>query len=319
VFLKVYDIMSEETQVCYACGILGNEVSRMKILVIAGHPADMFDHCGGTLMHHIQQGDEVVCASITQGLRVHDEVIYDLFRSEAAATMPQEELDALLKERQRVKYGEVIEACHMFGIQDIRFLDYDDEILSVTPEMISKVAQLIREVRPELLITHWPYQGDTFSNHHAVTGQLALAGATAAHGINFKQNVPSWNVTQIAYMICPADFRSTVISNHGRTAHISYYVDVTDVAEIKVKALKCMHSQKYDTPGYGEKVLEMWSGNLGMTARVGYAEAFAVEHPEVGRTIPVSDHLKWMAHGDEREILERISDMHGSKTAHKLD
>lgn len=46
----------------------------MKILVIAGHPADMFDHCGGTLLRHIQRGDEVTCVSLTQGLRVHDEV-----------------------------------------------------------------------------------------------------------------------------------------------------------------------------------------------------------------------------------------------------
>ena len=44
----------------------------MKILVVGGHPADMFDHCGGTMYHHIQQGDEVVAVSITQGLRTHD-------------------------------------------------------------------------------------------------------------------------------------------------------------------------------------------------------------------------------------------------------
>lgn len=289
----------------------------MKVLVIAGHPADMFDHCGGTLMHHIQQGDEVVCATVTQGLRVHDEVIYDLFRSDAAANMSEEQIQALLEERQRVKYAEVIEACGLFGITDIRFLDYDDEILSVTPGMISKVAQLIREVRPELLITHWPYQGDTFSNHHAVTGQLALAGATAAHGVNFKQNVPSWNVAQIAYMICPSDYRADVLSNHGRTAYINYYVDVSDAAELKVQAYKCLHSQKYDTPGYAEKSVEQWNGNLGESTRLSYAEAFAIEYPEIGRTIPVSDHRKWIAHGDEREILRAISDMHASRTAHE--
>ena len=45
---------------------------------------------------------------------------------------------------------------------------------------------------------------------------------------------------------------------------------MTEIVLIKVKlnakilkALKCMHSQKYDVPGYAEKVLEMWSGNLG--------------------------------------------------------
>ena len=33
---------------------------KLTILVVGGHPADVFDHCGGTMAHHIQQGDNVV-------------------------------------------------------------------------------------------------------------------------------------------------------------------------------------------------------------------------------------------------------------------
>ena len=29
---------------------------KLRILVIGGHPADVFDHCGGTLAHHVKTG-----------------------------------------------------------------------------------------------------------------------------------------------------------------------------------------------------------------------------------------------------------------------
>ena len=40
----------------------------MNILVVGGHPADMFDHCGGTMYHHIQQGDKVVVFTLPKAM-----------------------------------------------------------------------------------------------------------------------------------------------------------------------------------------------------------------------------------------------------------
>ena len=278
----------------------------MKILVIAGHPADMFDHCGGTLYHHICQGDSVTCVSITQGLRIHDEVVYDMFRNNIGQ-YTQEQVDQIIEERKKVKYREAVSACALFGIEDVRFLDYDDEILTVSPGMISKVASLIREVQPELVITHWPYQNNAISDHHAVTGQLALSAITAAAGVNFQDRHQACRVAQVAFMLCPHDTASSCLLNYGKAAYASYYVDVTDVVDRKVKAIHMMKSQKYDTEGYAKKVTEFWNGNMGTRVRVAYAEGFALLYPEVGKVIPVSDHRKWLAHGDERELLESQS------------
>ncbi len=55
-------------------------MSNLSILVIGGHPADVFDHCGGTLAHHIRRGDRVTALALTQGLRIHDVVISEVFR-----------------------------------------------------------------------------------------------------------------------------------------------------------------------------------------------------------------------------------------------
>lgn len=278
----------------------------MKILVIAGHPADMFDHCGGTLLKHIAKGDSVTCVSLTQGLRVHDEVVYDLFRYHIDE-YTQEQINEIIEERQKVKYREALDACALFGITDVRFLNYDDEILTLNMDMVSKVAKLIREVQPDLIITHWPYQHDTFSNHHAVTGQIALTAKTAAMSVNFEDKHPAAHVAQIAFMLCPADTQSYVLTNTGKTAFPSYYVDVTDVVDKKVRAIQIMGSQKYNIDGYAKKTTEQWNGNFGQKIRVAYAEAFALQYPEIGDTIPVSEHRMWLAHGDEGEHLKNQS------------
>lgn len=280
----------------------------MKIMVIAGHPADMFDHCGGTLYHHIQDGDEVTCVALTQGLRIHDEVIYDLFRHDIGK-YTQEQIDQIVQERQKVKYGEAVEACALFGIKDIRFLDYDDELLTLNATVVSRLAKVIREVQPDLVITHWPHQYDTFSNHHAVTGQIALSAVTAASSVNFEDPNPACVVAQVAFMLCPADVSSCCYTNNGNTCYASYFVDVTDVVDLKVKAVNMMKSQKYNTRGYAKKTTHNWNGFFGEHIRVPYAEGFAFEFPEVGRKLPVSEHRIWLAQADERDLLRAVGNL----------
>ena len=282
----------------------------LKILVVAGHPADMFDHCGGTLLNHIERGDIVTCISITQGLRIHDEVISDMLRHDITK-YSQEELDNICQERQRVKYNEALSACEIFGIHDVRFLNYDDEILTVNSDMISKLATVIRAEKPDIIITHWPYQEDGFSNHHAVTGQLALNAVTAATGVNFKGKEEGWRVAQIAFMLCPADTTSNCLLNSGKSAYPTYYVDVTDVIDKKIHAIYTMRSQKYDIANFAKKTTEQWNGNLGAKVRLPYAEAFAIEYPEVGAYLPLSNHRKWLAREDERKLLEHASGLQG--------
>ncbi|MBQ1316895.1 MAG: PIG-L family deacetylase [Lachnospiraceae bacterium] len=289
------------------------ERNRMRILVVAGHPADMFDHCGGTLKHHIDNGDAVTCVSITQGLRIHDEVISDVFRHKVGQ-FTEEEVQKLIAERQKVKYKEAVEACGLFGIKDIRFLDYDDEILTVSPAMITKLAKLMREVQPNVVITHWPYQGDMFSNHHAVTGQLAMAAITAASGVNFEDRNPACRLSQIFFMLCPDDVFPGSALGYTRQAYAQYYVDISDCADLKVKAVNTMKSQKYDLKGYAKKTTEYWNGNFGQKVCLPYAEAFVLNSPEVGTLLPLSDHREWLGTADEGELLLRRASLSATET-----
>ena len=278
----------------------------MNILVIAGHPADMFDHCGGTLMHHIQHGDKVTCVSLTQGLRIHDEVISDVFRNHIHE-YTEEQIKQLQQDRLKVKYAEVIKACNLFGIEDVRFLDYDDEILTLNAEIISRTAKLIRDVQPQILITHWPYQYGGVENHHALTGKIALAAKTAAASVNFEDRQPAARIAQTFFMLSPHDCSSFSLLGSDQLAHATHYVDVSDVVDLKIKAVEAMASQKYNIPGYARRTVERWAGTFGTRVRVPYAEAFAVEFPEVSNLLPLSDHRLWLATADEHEILSKYS------------
>ena len=112
-------------------------------------------------------------------------------------------------------------------------------------------------------------------------------------------------------MLCPSDTEATVCSNTGKTAYANYFVDVTDVVEKKVRAIHMMKSQKYNTKGYAKKTTEQWNGNLGAFVCMPYAEAFAIEFPEIGNLLPLSDHRKWLARADEHDLLEKRGGLQG--------
>src|SRR5512140_1352122 len=127
----------------------------LRLLIVGGHPADAFDGAGGTLAHHAAQGDQITALVLTQGTRIHDVVISDELRKRGTVP-PAEELDALMAERSKVKHDEVVRACAIMGFTDVRFLTYSDEVLLLNEQVICDIAGLIREVRPHIVITHYP-------------------------------------------------------------------------------------------------------------------------------------------------------------------
>ena len=74
----------------------------LRLLCVGGHPADTFDGAGGTLAHHIQDGDDVTVVALTAGTRIHDVVISDTLRFEERIP-DAEALAALMEKRARVR------------------------------------------------------------------------------------------------------------------------------------------------------------------------------------------------------------------------
>lgn len=276
---------------------------KLRLLVIGGHPADVFDHCGGTLAHHVQNGDHVTCLALTQGLRIHDVVVSEVFRF-GTAGYSHEEIERICKEREEAKYQEVRDACAVFGIDDVRFLSYDDKMLQVTMPMIDAVAKVIREVRPDIIITHYPQSDGNVTNHHGNAAKIALDGAALAGTVDFDDPNPAWRTPQFAFMINPSDGMAfTALSGHSQ-AVANYFVDVTDVVEQKVRALDMMKSQQYGGQ-YARKSVESWNGVFGFFKGTSYCEGFVMNRPEVGHLLSVSDYLRIRANEPEKNHRTR--------------
>jgi len=276
---------------------------KMKILVVGGHPADVFDHCGGTLLHHTRAGDSVTCLALTQGLRIHDAVVSEVFRF-GTEGYTKDDIERICKEREQVKLNEVKEACALFGVTDVRSLRYDDKFLLVVPELIDGVAKIIRDVKPDLIITHYPMSSGNTIDHHGNAAKITLAASALAGTVDFDDPNPAWRVTEIAFMLNLGDTMAFDALSYGSTACANYFVDVADAIELKVKALDMMRSQQYQGE-YARKSVETWSGGFGSHLHASYCEGFMLNKPIVADRIYLSEHWRTRANAPEKEIMDR--------------
>ncbi len=276
---------------------------KLRLLVVGGHPADVFDHCGGTLAHHIQNGDSVTCLALTQGLRIHDTVISERYRN-GIPEDEREEFERILKEREEVKYKEARDACACFGIPDVRFLSFDDNVLLENVEIIEAVAAVIRDVKPNIIITHYPFEDGGVGSHHATTSKIVSHALALAGRVDFKTSTPGWRIARMFYMIASPMTQSCGLLGAMHAPFVPFYVDISDVIELKVKALNCMESQQYGGV-YAKKRTEVNEGTYGHHMRTAYCEAFVPAGPDLYHLLPVSQQLLDWENEPELETRNR--------------
>lgn len=170
----------------------------LRILSIGAHPADIFDQSGGVMAHHVRRGDWVGCVVLTHGARVHDAVISDAMfhRQEIPAA---DELQTLLGQRSDVKAEETRRACATLGVEDVTFFGTDDAVLLVSEDLVRRLARLLREKRPDIVLTHFPREGDGILNPHAVAGQIVLGAIQLAASVDPGDRNPPHKVAQLFF------------------------------------------------------------------------------------------------------------------------
>jgi len=280
----------------------------LRLLSIGAHPADIFDQSGGTMAHHVERGDYVACAVLTHGARVHDKVISDeMFRREE---IPEgKELSELMSDRSDLKAAEVRRACAALGVEDIHFLGADDAVLLVSEAIVRRVAVLLRAVRPDVVLTHFPQERDPFTNPHAIAGQIAMYAVQLAGSVDPGDRNPPHKVAQVFFFgTGAATVRRNVWEAQGGFYN-DVFVDITDVIDRKLAALDALQSQGYDG-AYARKRIETSDGAFGSAARVAYAEGFIKLNAEVHRYLPVTEHARQLARSSDHEVIQQMSYKH---------
>jgi LmbE family N-acetylglucosaminyl deacetylase len=116
---------------------------RGRVLVIAAHPDDETIGAGGTIVRHVERGDEVWVCLVSDGVGArHDHA--DLQRRCAE------------------------KACGLLGVQHVRFCGLPDQGLDGLPllDLIRPIDECVQEFRPHVVYTH--YVEDVNQDHRSV-------------------------------------------------------------------------------------------------------------------------------------------------------
>jgi LmbE family N-acetylglucosaminyl deacetylase len=137
-----------------------------RVMVIAAHPDDAEIQCGGTTARLVARGATVSYVLCTSGNRGSKD-----------PTMTAERLAALREDEQRA-------AAAVLGVTHITFLGHNDgDLAFVAPRLREELVRLIRQERPDVIITHDPFAGLLsygvcyLHPDHRVAGQAAFEAA----------------------------------------------------------------------------------------------------------------------------------------------
>ncbi|WP_409343886.1 PIG-L deacetylase family protein [Paenibacillus sp. MBLB4367] len=119
------------------------------ILAIGAHAGDMELCAGCVIAKYVQEGHKATMLHLTPGEKGHPRLT------------PEEYAKQKIEEAH--KFGEIV-GC------DVKFLNYKDAEIPVNDEIKYQVADVIREVKPDIIITHWKnsMHKDHMNTHYIV-------------------------------------------------------------------------------------------------------------------------------------------------------
>lgn len=147
----------------------------MMVLAIGAHAGDMDLTCGAVLAQHVLNHDEVALVHLTLG-------------EKGRPSMPVAEYAAQKREEAQA-FARVIGA-------QVRFLDYRDAELPVNGRVVDEVADIIRELRPSIVVTHWK---NSIHPDHANAHQITEQALFYASLKTYERTQPSHFVPYVYY------------------------------------------------------------------------------------------------------------------------
>ena len=193
-----------------------------RALAIGAHPDDIEFGCGATLAKWAEVGCEASLLVCTDGSKGTWDASADIA--------------ALVELRQ----AEQAEAARRLGATgEVRFLGEVDGELEVTMAWRSRMARIIRELRPEVVLGHDPFKRWRLHPDHRAAGFLCMDAVVAARDPHFfkEHGVPHHRPVELLLFECEDP------------DHLEQVAD--DHMEAKVNALLAHQSQFRSTHGIG--------------------------------------------------------------------
>ncbi len=193
-----------------------------RILVVTAHPDDPEFAAGGTVAKLVKEGREVTYVIVTNGNK-----------GSGDRTIAPPLLAEIREEEQR-------NAARVLGVKHVEFLGYEDGEVEDTRQLRRDVTRQIRRWRPDLIITQNPSR--TYHNFHGwhrdhrITGGVVLdcVYPLARDHLSFPELLPEYE---------PHAVREVYLIQWDQPQLV---VDITDVMDLKLKAITCHASQVGD-------------------------------------------------------------------------
>lgn len=205
-----------------------------RALAVMAHPDDVDFAAAGTIAQWTDAGVEVTYCIVTDG----DAGGFD-------PAVPRSEIGAIRREEQ-------VAAAKQVGVTDVRFLGYPDGRLVVSLDLRRDVARVIREVRPQRVISQSPerHMLRIYASHpdHLAAGEATMCAVypDARNPFAFADlaDLEAWSVAE------------TWVAGDEK---VNRYVDVTETWERKMAALHA-HASQHPTPDGLDEMMRGWNG-----------------------------------------------------------
>ncbi len=229
--------------------------NRLTLMAFFAHPDDEAFGTGGTLTKYAAEGYDVYLVTATRG-------------EAGAIAVPELANPANLP---YVREQELRCACETYGIHPPRFLDYVDGQLPIVHQgqAVGKLVRLIRELRPQVLITFGPDGIYGHYDHIVVHRWATIAFELAADPDCFPYQLEGacdvHQISKLYFRVLPEERLADMSEDGGPPAvmmdgvpfyivarpseEITTVIDVGEYVEAKLHGLQCHVSQVgRDTP-----------------------------------------------------------------------
>ena len=188
------------------------------VLAVCAHPDDIEFYMAGAMLQLRHRGWELHYICLCDGSR-------------GSTTMGQAECAA-------VRLDEAKKACEVLGATHYPPI-YADMEACYTTENLKKVAAVVRQAKPSIVLTHSPRD---YMEDHEISCRLAVSAAFA-HGMPNLESIPpvdAFSDPVTVYHAQPVGNKTPL----GELVTPHLFIDESDVIETKVAALACHASQK---------------------------------------------------------------------------
>lgn len=234
-----------------------------RLLVVGAHSADFVWRSSGAVAVHTARGGEAIVVALSYGERGESGVLWK----------QEGQTEDNVK---RIRHEEASKAAAAVGA-DFNAFDLGDYPLTVNDAGVQRLAELMREYAPDVVLTHPKL--DPFNPDHPVAHEAVCRARLLSSGAG---------VASAFETVAPSEF--LVFEPHqpdlcGFTP--SVFVDITPVFDRKLEAMACMQAQQYLQEYYAQRAEHRGNHARKVTgnSQIRQAEAFQRLLPNVVETL----------------------------------